>query len=357
MDCSEPSVFNKKVDWYRGRGSFFQFPDVKMRRGKWIVEPPEGLAGILGEPREFRDLDEVFDFNARSEDKALYDKYFDSELQRLQADGKKFGALILEPLLLGAGGMMFSCPLYQSRLVAAVRRMEEERNERTEENDYDWRGMPVIFDEVFTGLYRLGRFSAASFLGVKPDIVVNAKLLTGGLLPLATTTASQAVFDTFLSDDKSDALLHGHSYTAHAMGCAVANESLRTMAEIDTDGSWDAYRADWRAKDTIPLGQPEQAWSMWSHSFVIAVSHKEEVDSVFALGSVLAISLKDSAGGGYNSTAAAALQKSLLERNGSGDDLVVHSRVLGNVLYLMAAMTTSPGTLSEVEGKVLARLW
>ena len=79
------------------------------------------------------------------------------------------------------------------------------------ESPESWAGLPVVFDEVFTGLYRLGRFSSASFLQVHPDISVHAKLLTGGLVPLCATVASESVYNAFIGSEKRDALLHGHS--------------------------------------------------------------------------------------------------------------------------------------------------
>lgn len=157
-----------------------------------------------------------------------------------------------------------------------------------------WSGLPVVFDEVFTGLYRLGRSTAASFLDVHPDIAVNAKLLTGGLVPLCTTLASREIFDAFSSTDKSEALLHGHSYTAHAIGCNVAVDSLRTMANMERTGAWDEYRRCWTPSNE---SKPD-VWSVWSADFVRDLSHAESVDGLWALGTVLSISLKDDAGGG-----------------------------------------------------------
>jgi dethiobiotin synthetase/adenosylmethionine--8-amino-7-oxononanoate aminotransferase len=166
----------------------------------------------------------------------------------------------------------------------------------------------VVFDEVFTGLYRLGRFNCSSFLQAHPDIIVNAKLLTGGLVPLCTTTASQSVFDAFLSEEKSAALLHGHSYTAHAVGCGVAVESLETLMKMACGVAWDGFRESWDlgADAENPSPSPsssefvagDKAWSMWSQPFVKAVSRKESVEHVIALGSVLAVALKDESGTG-----------------------------------------------------------
>ncbi|KAK5135020.1 hypothetical protein LTR08_005680 [Meristemomyces frigidus] len=359
MDLSEPSIYNKKVEWYSGRGHWLDFPQVKMRKGQWVVERPEDWEDAQkssGQGRAFTSLDAVFDFQNRSEDHAYYMQYCKGVLATLEKEGKKIGALILEPILLGAGGMMFADPLFQRCLVESVRTYSSKA--QSNQNEDTRAGMPVIFDEVFTGLYRLGRFSAASFLGVHPDIVVNAKLLTGGLLPLCTTTASQSIFEAFLSDDKSDALLHGHSYTAHAVGCAVANKSLDIMMKMDRDGTWKSFKNDWMQannESTTPAERGAGAWSMWSSTFVKAISHRSNVDYVFALGSVLAISLKDPAGASYASTAATGVRDKLFAGS-PGEDWVIHSRVLGNVLYLMAATTTKKETLEVIEDKVFTAL-
>lgn len=105
----------------------------------------------------------------------------------------------------GAGGMNFVDPLFQTLLAAACRA----------------RGIPVIADEVFSGLWRLGHASASAALGMQPDIACYAKLLTAGTVPLSATLASEAVFKAFEGDTKAEALLHGHSYTAHPAGCQV----------------------------------------------------------------------------------------------------------------------------------------
>ena len=88
MDCSEPSVFNRKVEWYRGRGAWLNFPQVKMRQGKWIVDPPEELRDRLGPPRAFDSLEQIFDFKTRYQDTVLYAKHFSAELSHLRKEGK-----------------------------------------------------------------------------------------------------------------------------------------------------------------------------------------------------------------------------------------------------------------------------
>lgn len=67
----------------------------------------------------------------------------------------------------------------------------------------------IIFDEVFTGFWRLGRESARDILGVDPDIACYSKLLSGGALPLGLTVTTDSVFSSFFGDSKAEALLHG----------------------------------------------------------------------------------------------------------------------------------------------------
>ncbi|KAF4435211.1 adenosylmethionine-8-amino-7-oxononanoate aminotransferase [Fusarium austroafricanum] len=349
MDCAEPCVYNEKIEWYEGKGYWFDYPTIQCVKGKWVVNVPEGLRDDLGDNSHLKSISEVFNLESRlnTEQYRKYERYIEAVLGKLQAAGRKFGALMMEPIILGAGGMIFVDPLFQRALVDVVRRSPHLFGQgSTPDDPLAWSGLPVIFDEVFTGLYRLGRFSAASFLGADADISVNAKLLTGGLVPLCTTMASESIFKAFESDDKSDALLHGHSYTAHAVGCQVAVESVREMQDMEKKGEWEWAENDWAEDDT-------QAWSVWSREFVNSVSHNPQVLGVWALGSVLAISLRDEDGVGYKSLAAKKLQTHLREGTGSWN---AHSRVLGNVFYVMASQKTSRQSLEELQGLLLGAL-
>ncbi|VZI09852.1 unnamed protein product [Fusarium fujikuroi] len=348
MDCAEPCVYNEKIEWYEGKGYWFDYPTIQCVKGKWVVQVPEGLRDELGHDSDLRSISEVFDLESRlnTEHYRKYERYIECVLSKLQASGRKFGALMMEPIILGAGGMLFVDPLFQRALVDVVRRSPHLFGNATSPKDpLSWSGLPVIFDEVFTGLYRLGRFTAASFLGTDADISVNAKLLTGGLVPLCTTMASESIFDAFVSDDKSDALLHGHSYTAHAVGCQVAVESVREMQDMEKRGEWEWAEKDWE-KNT-------QAWSVWSREFVNNVSHNQQVLGVWALGSVLAISLRDDDGVGYKSLAAKKIQTHLREGAGTWN---AHSRVLGNVFYVMASQKTSRQSLEELQGQKVIKM-
>lgn len=313
MDCSEPGTYNEKIEWYKGKGYWFDFPTVKMTDGKWAIDVPAEIRadGSSAAQTEFSDLGEIFCLKAREETELYrdYTRYISRTLEGLRDQGYKFGALMLEPVVLGAGGMMLADPLFQRALVDVVRSdpklFSESVPASVPEDDKAWKGLPVVFDEVFTGLYRLGSPSSAKLLGVHPDISVHAKLLTGGLIPLAATVASKSIFRCFESDDKSDALLHGHSYTAHAVGCQVAIESLATMERMERGGAWRQFQEDWVVGSLPPLlgkengKKPLDVWSVWSRDFVKELSTRtDQVEGLWALGSVLAIHVKDAAGSG-----------------------------------------------------------
>lgn len=106
MDCAEPCAFNEKTDWYEGRGYWFDYPTVLCVNGKWQIEMPDEL----GQPQELRQLEslsDVFSIETRESkgEHLAYEEFILRRLRKLHQDGRKFGALILEPVVLGAGGM------------------------------------------------------------------------------------------------------------------------------------------------------------------------------------------------------------------------------------------------------------
>src|SRR6516164_7202719 len=122
----------------------------------------------------------------------------------------QIAALIVEPLVQGAGGMRF----YDVRVLKTLRALADR---------YE---LLLIFDEIFTGFGRTGTMLAFQQTIVVPDIVTLSKALTGGTLPLAATVASRKVFEAFWSEDPAHALMHGPTYMANALACAAANASL-----------------------------------------------------------------------------------------------------------------------------------
>jgi adenosylmethionine-8-amino-7-oxononanoate aminotransferase len=132
---------------------------------------------------------------------------FEATLER-HAD--ELAAIIVEPLVQGAGGMRFHDAQVLRTLRAAADRYE----------------LLLIFDEIFTGFGRTGALFAFQAAGVVPDIITLSKALTGGTLPLAATIANKKVFDAFWSDDPTHALMHGPTFMANPLACAAANASL-----------------------------------------------------------------------------------------------------------------------------------
>ncbi|KAM3548364.1 hypothetical protein MY1884_009214 [Beauveria asiatica] len=375
MDCAEPCIYNENIEWYQGKGYWFDYPTILCKDGTWQISAPDGMERELGPARDFASLDQIFDVEGREEkhEDGLYESFIIEKLQTLRAQGRKFGALIMEPIVLGAGGMAFVDPLFQRTLVKVIRNSphlftdHQGVRPRTEASK-QWSGLPILFDEVFTGLYRLGRFTPSTFLGVEPDVCVNAKLLTGGLIPLSTTMASEDVFNVFRSQEKVDALLHGHSYTAHPIGCQVGIESLKAMRRMDKRGDWDwAKKQGWveqdkatsQASETPGRGSQAVVWSVWPLHLVESLSRmRTRVAGVWALGSVLAVHLKDEAGTGYSSNAALGLRDALAQgaAEGSNGPWNIHSRVLGNVIYLMASQTTTREGVEQLAKRLVNNL-
>lgn len=106
MDCAEPCAFNEKTDWYEGRGYWFDYPTVLCIDGKWRIQMPHELKQSHAF-RDFASLSDVFDIDARESngEHLLYEDFILKTLKKLHQDGRKFGALIVEPVVLGAGGM------------------------------------------------------------------------------------------------------------------------------------------------------------------------------------------------------------------------------------------------------------
>ncbi|HJN32516.1 MAG TPA: adenosylmethionine--8-amino-7-oxononanoate transaminase [Prochlorococcus sp.] len=119
-------------------------------------------------------------------------------------------AVILEPIVQGAGGMAMVRAEFLQGVEQRVRAA----------------GALLIADEVLTGFGRCGALFAFKRAGLAPDLIALSKGLTGGFLPMGVTMAREEVFEAFVGDDPSLTLWHGHSFTANPLGCAAANASL-----------------------------------------------------------------------------------------------------------------------------------
>jgi len=130
------------------------------------------------------------------------------------AHAHELTAVVLEPLVQCAGGMKFHSADTLALIAATARRFD----------------LLLILDEIATGFGRTGSLFACEQAGVAPDVITLSKALTGGTLPLAATVASERVYEAFLSEDPSRALMHGPTFAGNPLACAAANASLDLFA-------------------------------------------------------------------------------------------------------------------------------
>jgi adenosylmethionine-8-amino-7-oxononanoate aminotransferase len=137
----------------------------------------------------------------------------------LREKGPRLAALVIEPLVQGAAGMLMQPPGYLARLAALCREHQ----------------VLLICDEVATGFGRTGTLFAVEQEGVHPDLLCVAKGLTGGYLPLAATLTTDAVYEAFLGPlAERRTFFHGHTYTGNPLACAAALASLELFEKERT---------------------------------------------------------------------------------------------------------------------------
>jgi adenosylmethionine-8-amino-7-oxononanoate aminotransferase len=216
-----------------------------------------------------------------------------NSLERLLTErSHEIAAVIVEPLLQGAGGMI----VHPEEFLSGIRRL-------TAAHD-----VLLIADEVLTGFGRTGRMFACERASVEPDFMCVAKGLTGGFLPLAATLTTDRVHAAFAGADRSRAFFHGHSYTANPIACAAANANLQIF---DNEPVFDGIAA-------IEKIHAARLPAFIEHPGVTDVRH---------IGTVAAIELKVP-DAGYLSSLRPRLYEFYLKRD-------VLLRPLGNVIYIL----------------------
>ena len=138
---------------------------------------------------------------------------------KLVEHGDQISALVIEPMVQGAGGML----THDVSFVRGARELCDEF------------GVLLICDEVATGIGRTGKMWAVEHADIRPDMITCGKGVTGGYLPLSAVLVAEPVYDAFLGSATSGrTFYHGHSYTANPLACAAAIANLDLMAQRNT---------------------------------------------------------------------------------------------------------------------------
>ncbi len=234
----------------------------------------------------------------------------------LEEKHEEIAAIIVEPLLQGAGGMI----VHPVEFLQRVRRLSARHN------------VLLIADEVLTGFGRTGQMFACERAGVVPDIMCLSKGITGGFLPLGATVCTAPIREVFRSDDRMRTFFHGHSYTGSPLACAAGIASLKIF---ESEPVFERIAA-------IERVHAERLPTLKAHP---------AVGDVRSIGTVAAIEI-EAEDTGYLSKLRPFLYQFFLEKG-------VLLRPLGNVVYVLPPYVITASELHfiyDVIGEALDRL-
>jgi adenosylmethionine---8-amino-7-oxononanoate aminotransferase len=220
-------------------------------------------------------------------------------------------ALVVEPLILGAGGML----VYSADALAQMKRICERY------------GVLFIADEVMTGWGRTGTLFACEQANITPDLLCLAKGTTGGALPLAATLCTAPIFEAHLSEDRSKTFFHSSSYTANPLACAAAVANLEIWER-------DAVR-----ERVVELGERQA-------THLGRLRGDKRFSNARRIGTITALDL-DARDAGYLAEIGPKLYDFFLQRG-------VLLRPLGNTLYVMPPYCTTDAELDLIYDAIRA---
>jgi adenosylmethionine-8-amino-7-oxononanoate aminotransferase len=227
----------------------------------------------------------------------------------LEKHHKETSAVIIEPMLQGAGGMI----VWEKEYLAKIREL------------CDKYGVLLIADEVLTGFGRTGKMFACDHAEISPDIICLSKALTAGYMPLGATAATEEIFNAFYDDDRLKTFFHGHSYCANPLACALGIANLELFEKDNT-----LEKIAFINKKFV--------------EFEPKLSSLKCVEDVRIIGGVLAFELKV-AEGGYLADIGQNLYQEFLRRN-------IVLRPLGNVLLFMPPYVIEEKEIDWVLGEI-----
>jgi len=228
--------------------------------------------------------------------------------------GDPIAAFIFEPLVQGTGGMLMQNAKALDKMIDIAQK----------------NNIITIADEVMTGFGRTGKMFATDYLEHKTDIMCLSKGLTGGTMPLGVTSCSEDIYSAFLSDDRTKALFHGHSYTANPLACAAA---LASLDILQTEECF--YRI-------LEISKMHEA-------FLEEIVGHVSVQAVRVLGTILAIEIKTSDKSSYFNNMRDFIYNFFIDRG-------IILRPLGNIIYLIPPYCTEKEDLQYTYAAIVELL-
>ncbi len=248
-------------------------------------------------------------------------------LERLCADNaNKPAAFIVEPLVLGAGGML----MYSAKTLAAMHAICAAHD------------VPFIVDEVMTGWGRTGTMFAFQQAGFVPDIICLSKGITSGALPLAVTACQSRFFDAHLSTDKAKMFFHSSSYTANPMACAAVNANLAIWRDEPVQERIDHIAARHKAAAKRfaacdHITNIRQKGSILAMEIIAPQESHDDMDG----------DTDEDEGGGYLSTLGPKLNAYFIDKG-------IMLRPLGNTVYILPPYCITDSQLDQIYDAIAA---
>jgi len=222
-----------------------------------------------------------------------HDEHAIRQLNDLVSEKEDIAAFIFEPLVQGTAGMIMYGPEPLDEMLGICKA----------------HNILTIADEVMTGFGRTGKLFAMDYLENQPDIICLSKGITGGTMPLGVTACTDEIYNAFLSEDRSKALFHGHSYTANPTACAAAIASMELLLKPDCQSQIEMI-------------------SQSNKAFHERIKAHERVKNERSLGTILAIELNVGNGTSYFNNMRDYLYNFFLDRD-------ILMRPLGNIIYIL----------------------